>query len=161
MSHALVVGGTGMLRGVSLELARRGGVVTVAARAGERLASLVREGGGAIHPLAVDWHDVRALEHGLREACAQRGAFGRAVVWMHSDACEGLGVVLRAAQGADVVRVVGSTMEEVGADGVRTVRLGSMRTGGGRRWLTHEEIVAGVLDGLDSGRAMSVVGEVE
>ena len=39
-AHALVVGGTGMLRGVSLYLAEKGHVVSVVARSRERLESL-------------------------------------------------------------------------------------------------------------------------
>lgn len=44
-------------------------------------------------------------------------------------------------------------------DGIVTVRLGSVATATGRRWLTHEEISAGAVAALADGRPR-VVGEL-
>lgn len=86
--HALVVGGSGMLAGVSLELCRRGFVPSVVARRASRLAALARRvsGLGRIHPLAVDYHSTDDLASALRSAELELGTFALAVVWIHSTA---------------------------------------------------------------------------
>ena len=173
--HALVVGGTGMLRGVVVDLARRGHQVSVVARGGERLASLERDGCGRVHGLPQDWHDTSALERAVAESASRHGPISLAVVWIHSSAPEGPVAVARAmAPPCRYLHVLGSSaadpsrpdtgrrarFEELGLE-YREVVLGFVVDDGRSRWLTNVEIAAGVLRAVDSDLLRSVVGVVE
>ena len=180
--HALVVGGTGMLRCVSLELAARGHVVSVVARRQSRLAALVRAAAGlkgTIYPIALDYRDTGALETALADARSRFGPFELAVAWIHSTA---------PAAPLAVARLVGSperpgcffhVLGRGAADPsrpdperramfaslpnirYREVILGFVLEGRRSRWLTHEEISAGVLAAVDADRPRFIVGTVE
>ncbi|GEM_PF-7002202 len=83
--HALVVGGTGMLWGVSLELARHGYVVSVIARRKAKLnelAEAARVEGGIVHPIAVDVLDESALTKALKDAIERFGPIRLTVDWV-------------------------------------------------------------------------------
>lgn len=173
--HVLVVGGTGMLRGVVVDLARRGHVVSVVARGGERLTSLERDGCGRVHGLPQDWHDTIALQRAVAESASRHGPITLAVVWIHSSAPEGPIAVARAvAPPCRYVHVLGSSagdpsrpdsgrragFEELGLE-YREVILGFVVEGGRSRWLANDEIAAGVLRAVDDDMPRSVVGVIE
>ncbi len=169
---ALVVGGTGMLRPVSLALAA-GGCTAVVARPGRRLASLAAES-SAILPVGVDWHDGPALDGALARIVAERGPFNLCVAWIHSDAPAAPLAVARRVCG-DFVHVLGSAVADPARrDGARRARferlpglryrevvLGFVREGGGSRWLTDAEIAAGVLAAVRGAAPWTPVGEVD
>jgi molybdopterin-guanine dinucleotide biosynthesis protein A len=149
--HALVVGGTGMLAGVTAELAARGHPVTVVAR---------RESTLPVSHLTLDHRDGDALRRGLAEAAAERGPFELAVVWAHTDAPDVPGLVAAAtAPGGRVVQVFGTRVWPLAPVPVhvayRQVLLGSAEGG---RWLTHDEISRGTLEAIDADRPVHVVG---
>ena len=80
--------------------------------------------------------------------------------WIHTDAPDAPRIVADAlAPGARLVQVFGTRvwpLEDVPLHvAYRQVLLGSVDG----RWLTHEEISAGVLDAMDADRPLSVVGE--
>lgn len=173
--RALVVGGTGMMRVVSLELAARGHAVTVLARRHTRLAALAADAPmGTIWPLALDYHDTGALERVLAQATRSGGPFGLAVVWIHGSAPNAPSVVARFVQG-DYYHVLGSAAADPGRhDGTQEegfiawpgaryhqVILGFVQEDGRSRWLTHEEIGRGVLAAVEEGSSRTVVGTVE
>jgi molybdopterin-guanine dinucleotide biosynthesis protein A len=150
--HALVVGGTGMLAPATRALAGRGHVVTSVARRAADLSPRVVSA-----PL--DYRDTVALRTGLARATEERGPFELAICWIHTDAPEAPGVVAAAlAPGARLVQVFGTRvwrLERVPLHiAYRSVVLGSSEG----RWLTDEEISAGVLDAVDADRAVHVVG---
>lgn len=165
VTHALVVGGTGMLRGVSEHLARRG-AVSVVGRS-ERVLSM------PVHPIRVDWSDTAALERALRDAVASWGPIRLAVCWIHSTAPEAPFVVARAAADeaspVEYVQVFGSSADTEMAPkeewrrrlsawpGIRYRRVILGRHGD--RWLTNEEISAGVIDALSRPEDVVQVGE--
>lgn len=166
MTHALVVGGTGMLRGVSEHLARKGAVSVVGR--GERVLAM-RD----VNPLRVDWSDTPRLETMLRDAVAALGPIRLAVCWIHSTAPEAPFVVARVAADeaspVEYVQVFGSSADtEMPPKGewrrrlsawpgirYRRVILGRH----GDRWLTNEEISAGVIDALSRPDDVVRVGE--
>lgn len=144
--HALVVGGTGMLARATRGLAERGHVVTSIAR---RNASI-----------QVDYRDTAALEGVLARATESRGPLELALCWIHTDAPEAPGVIAEAlAPGARLVQVFGTRVWPLERPPLhiayRQVLLGSHEG----RWLTHEEISAGVLAAVDADRPVWVVGE--
>jgi len=151
--HALVVGGTGMLAGLTRALAERGHAVTSVARRAVQL-------GSGVVSLPLDYGDDEHLAGGLCEAIASRGPLELAVCWVHTDAPAVPAAVADAlAPGARLVQVFGTRIWLL-ADvplhvAYRQVLLGSV----GDRWLTHEEISDGVLEAVDADRPLWVVGE--
>jgi NAD(P)-dependent dehydrogenase (short-subunit alcohol dehydrogenase family) len=181
--HALVVGGTGMLREVSLALARSGYVVSVVARDAARLQGLADEAavtGGHVHSIAVDYRDAAALERALADARERRGPIMLAVVWVHDDAPEAPYAIARqvgtAGSPGRYVHVLGSGAAEPGREAEQDARrdrfksfpgiqyqevvLGFVRECNGARWLAHDEIVDGVLAAVARPRPVQVVGTV-
>jgi molybdopterin-guanine dinucleotide biosynthesis protein A len=151
--HALVVGGTGMLAGLTTALAARGHAVTVVAR---HLAE-VQSG---ITQLALDYRDLDALERGLARAVDERGPVELAVAWIHTDAPAAPAAVGRTvAPGGRLVQVFGTRVWPLEPVPIRIayrqVLLGSVEG----RWLTHGEIGEGVLAALDADAPVYVVGE--
>jgi molybdopterin-guanine dinucleotide biosynthesis protein A len=151
--HALVVGGTGMLARATRGLVERGHMVTCIAR---RPADL---GPGVVSEEA-DYRDTAALRAVLARATASRGPLELAVCWVHTDAPDAPGIVASSlAPGARVVQVFGTQVRPLTNPPLhvayRQVLLGSV----GGRWLTHEEISAGVLEAVDADRPVWVVGE--
>ena len=155
--HALVVGGTGMLAGLVAALAERCDDVTVVARNRRALPF------GAVQ-LVLDYRATRDLRQGLAEATRERGPIELAVCWIHTDAPEAPRVVAEGiAPGGRLVQVFGTRVWPLlpVPEGVEyaQVLLGSVREGGGYRWLTNDEITAGVLAAVDAGEPLAVVGQ--
>jgi hypothetical protein len=181
--HFLLVGATGMLRGAALHLATRpGGAVSSLARTPARLRQQeedARSAGGVLSGFAVDYRDSAALREAIQRAQETHGEVSAAICWIHSDAPEGHRIVaevlsrqkLRARyfavlssawadptrparalqlEGVDLRRVILGFVIEPGVESSRR-----------SRWLTDEEISAGVLGALESDRLETIVGTVE
>jgi len=168
--HALVVGGTGMLRDAVVALARDRDV-TVVARPGRRIEALAREI-PRVHAAPADWHDADALGAALDAAIAARGPFDLAVAWIHSDAPAAVLVAARRVRGR-FVQVLPCEAEqpkaprpsrrpEIEALGLpfHEVVLGWIAEGRRSRWLTDAEISRGALAGIADPRPRSIVGVV-
>lgn len=170
--HALVVGGTGMLREVVLALAREG-PVSVIARGRARLDALAAAARG-ITPLCVDYGRRADLEAALREAVRARGRFSLAVAWVHADAPGAAETAAGFVKGP-FFHVLGSLeADPARADPGRRSRfaavpgilyheviLGFVRVGDRSRWLTDGEISRGVLDAVAAAEPRRIVGTVE
>ena len=177
-SHALVLGGTGMLRELVLQQARLGGSVTVQGRDPARARRLEEEGGGRVHALIADWEDTGALVRAVGEALTLRGPVVWSVAWMHSSQRESTLAVAaflaRECPRARYFDVQGSarrpadlSSREAGLRAAfghryRRVILGHRKLPGGRRrWLHDGEIWSGVWEAIDSNRRETVVGEID
>ena len=100
-----------------------------------------------------------AFEAALRTAIAERGPIGLVVCWIRSWEPDSLRLVAgMVPDGTPLYHVLGTTgtpsTELAGVD-YRVVRLGRRRD----RWLTNEEISAGVLEAMARGSADFLVGE--
>lgn len=87
--HLMVIGGSGMLRGVALEFAGRGWTVSVIGRRAKVLAALAEEAAaltGRIVPLPADYTDAALLTGQIRERCNELGAPTVAIAWIHTTA---------------------------------------------------------------------------
>jgi hypothetical protein len=170
--HALVVGGTGMLREAVLALAGTH-EVTVVARGAAPLESL-RAASASVHPVRADYGECGAFERALDGAVAARGPFALAVAWIHSDAPGAPLTAARRVRGrffhvlgsaaADPARPEPSRrsrFEALPGLSYHEVILGFVVEGGRSRWLTDAEISRGVLDAVAAGRPRTVVGVVE
>lgn len=171
-THALVVGGTGMLQGVSLHLTKAFEAVSVLARDERRLRALEEAGCGAIHGYGVDYRDDDALRNAIGEACATYGPLDLAVCWIHAVAPEAPFVVAEDGAPRVYVHVLGSAAADPARPEderrarfeaypglvYREVILGFVHGDGHSRWLTNAEISDGVIAAIDSNEIRSVVG---
>lgn len=180
--HALVVGGTGMLRGLTISLASQGYTVSVIARDIHRLRSLADSAdrfAGRINPLPLDYRHGEQLRRDLAAAIEQYGPLVLAVCWIHSTAPGALQQIAEVI-GVNSVpcrlfHVRGSAVANP-AEGVRRlpewlsgypniryrqVILGFVVEHGASRWLTHQEISDGVLSAVGEDAPYFVVGTVE
>jgi NAD(P)-dependent dehydrogenase (short-subunit alcohol dehydrogenase family) len=175
--HDLVVGGTGMLFQLCVELARTGRKVSVLARDPSRLQRLA-EAESAIHPVPADYTDARALERALSAAIRRRGAIERAICWIH-DTAPAAPLAIATHVGSVYCHVLGSAAANPAAPEIlarwraqfaalpgldyRIVVLGFVpgRSTGASRWLTDAEICQGVGRALAVGGPISIVGAVE
>jgi hypothetical protein len=162
MSHVLVVGGTGMLRGATEHLRELHEIVSVVAR--------TRSVPGT-EALLLDWRDPGALEAALEASRRAHGSFEMALCWVHSSAPDAPRIVAEAVRPGTLYQVFGSAADSgnpvkrrwqrelSGLPGLdyRTILLGRR----GARWLTDEEISRGVIEAVDSARRHHVVGEVD
>ncbi|MBP1848319.1 hypothetical protein J2046_006610 [Rhizobium petrolearium] len=153
---ALIIGGTGMLRGATLWLiARSRKTVLVSRRAGQFRAN------GIVHAIDADWNDPR-FSAKVRAAIEDGSEIANALLWIH-DPEPVLAWLMPLLSKARVVLVLGSmdgSPELIESAGnVATVRLGGMPTASGRRWLTNAEISAGAIEALQTGKS-GIVGEL-
>jgi hypothetical protein len=180
-AHALVVGGTGMLRSVSLDLAARGMEVSVVARSADRLRRLAADAegtAGAIHPVALDYRDTDRLLAALAAAHEARGPISPAVLWIHAVASEAPAAVVGAIASPDdpprLFHLRGSAARDPSASAdpiahrlrehpgirYREVVLGFTGRPGRTRWLTDAEISDGVIRAIEDDAARAVIGRV-
>lgn len=179
--QALIVGGTGMLRGVTLELARRNYIVSVIARNKTRMLDLIYAAqvfGGHIHPIPVDVQDAEALATSLRVAMTMYGPIELVLQWISPNdsldiakmvgspekPCEYFHVLGSSA--ADPARADANRERRARFDALSNIRyheviLGFITEPSGSRWLTHEGICQGVLRAIDQKLPRFVVGTVE
>ena len=175
--HDLVVGGSGMLAGLCVELAQAGRRVSVIARGKQPLAAIAARTPGIL-PIAADYTDAVGLEQALRQAIGANGPIERAVCWIHDSAPAAPLAIARHVQRL-YCHVMGSAVANPAApDEVtrwqrdfaslphleyRIAVLGFVRHSarGRSRWLTDEEISSGVARALAEGGPVSIVGVVE
>ena len=172
MSHVLIVGGTGMLKGVTESYARNGDAVSVVARTMRRIEPLTKAY-ATIVGVPVDYREPDALQTALSGAVAAQGPVDLAVVWMHDDADDApLIVADHLGPDALYVHVLGSAAADPSdpdqpfavelsallGPRYRQIILGFIQEERGSRWLTNAEISDGVLKGIASGEQRFIVG---
>lgn len=170
--HALVVGGTGMLAGVTRWLAEQGHTVSVISRG----MTPGLNGGftlGRIHPIEADYRESETLRQRINETIAKYGPIELAVFWIHSDAPEAFRVISHeiskhAETPWHLFHVRGNAAHlhpespQVPSNcSCRQVILGFVAGANGSRWLTHNEISGGVIEAIRSDRERFVVGALE
>ena len=150
--HALVVGATGMLAGLTRKLAARGHTVTSVAR---RPAGL----GPGVTSVPLDYRDDEALSAGLARAVEARGPLELAV-WIHTDAPAAPQLVATAlAPGRGSCRCSARESGRSRTSRCTSPTAGALLGSTEGRWLTDDEISAGVLEAVDADQPTWVVGE--
>lgn len=168
----LVIGGTGMLAGVSLALCAGGEDVWLISREASRVAPLRAKAGDSadrLHFVAADYTEERALAGALRKA-AQGEAPRHVLAWMADGPWWNVlfSTLREVAKGRkwELFRVRGSAaaLEEppsVPSDvTLHLIILGFTVEDGQSRWLSHQEIADGVLAALREPQPRTVVGMV-
>jgi NAD(P)-dependent dehydrogenase (short-subunit alcohol dehydrogenase family) len=178
MTHALVIGGSGMLRGAALDLAQEFQSVSVVGRSPRKLDRL-REANTRINPIQADYTDFTAFMRAIERAIAERGAISLVVSWIHDTAPDApleLASHLHT-QGnlVDYYHVLGSESASPHGEAVQLrdkfaalgniryhqVILGFIIEGRRSRWLSNEEISSGVSRAIKEGLPVASVGATE
>ncbi|GMA49950.1 short-chain dehydrogenase [Alicyclobacillus contaminans] len=169
--HSLVVGGTGMLAGVTTWLAQQGYTVSVVSRRAGRFSDEIPA--GRIHAITVDYRESETLRQRIDEAVSLHGPIQLAVFWIHTDARDAFRVISEevsrhASAPWRLFHVRGSAAHlnpeppQVPPNcRYREVVLGFVIEGNRSRWLTHEEISGGVMDAIRKDGERTVVGTLE
>lgn len=184
--HALVIGGSGMLRRVCTRLASGGLHVTVIARDRARLDALALEASampGRVGPLSCDYRTPEDLTAAIDGAIRELGRPDPTIAWLRDEAGESLHAAARAVDTAPMpdgsrgvsrfVHVLPSTArspvvrkrfrDEFAAYPwlrYRQVVLGFILDDGVSRWLTDTEISDGVLRSIESRNDEFIVGRI-
>lgn len=175
MKHALVVGGTGMLAEVCLWLVKQDYHVSVIGRNTEKVKRLIEKTeNGKITPLLVDYKDVNLLGGLLKKTIHDNGAFTLVVAWVHTGGELGLAkMVETVAETSEAWRLYHILGSRAKLDQIRKaikipsscsyhqVQLGFKVEKGQGRWLTNQEIAAGVIEALEHELPVSYVGVLE
>lgn len=169
--RSLLVGTTGMLAHAARWVIDRSQKSFLVARHASAVGELVSS--TAVFPLDLDYRDTSVFMRGLEQSGALAGT-DLAVLWIHDSGAEaaraldevlagnsGLIVTVRGSQ--RLSKLAGAPAHERRTTGgaVRrvTVTLGSKPQGGGRRWLTWDEMSNGVIDAICAGEDR-IVGDL-
>jgi NAD(P)-dependent dehydrogenase (short-subunit alcohol dehydrogenase family) len=178
--HTLIIGGTGMLRQASIALAARSQRLTSVARTQRSLAALdavVPAGSGQHDMLPLDWSAPDNFLDEIERHLAQTGPPDLVLAWIHQDYLA-LRLASRLSQNGHPLRfyhVIGSSgpdpseiaqallarIEEIPHLHYHQVILGAVKTNWGTRWLTNQEISAGVLEAIEKQQSQFVVGTLD
>jgi hypothetical protein len=178
--HAMVIGGTGMLSEVSLNLLRSGYEVSVIGRSPARLQKLAQKAASQgeqssrrLSLITVDYHHNEELQKEVSKAIGAHGPIRLLVSWIHSTAPNALPIILKEVahtkEDFRLFHVLGSSTnldemrEKVNPSAqchYRQVKLGFILEANGSRWLTNEEIATGVWSAIQQDIS-SVIGVLE
>lgn len=181
MPHILIVGGTGMLSGVTDYFTQHGCTVSVIARNSSGLNKLIESKSehGFINPIKADYSDYNSLEEKLRSAIDNYGEINTAVCWIHSTAPDAPYII------ADVLNEQNNNCKFFHVLGCeekdpekqtpdikysferfvnliyKKIILGFVLEDETSRWLTNTEISNGVTDAIIREKDSFIVGKTE
>ncbi|MBN6204974.1 SDR family NAD(P)-dependent oxidoreductase [Ralstonia pickettii] len=176
MKHALVIGGTGMLSGVSLWLLAQGYHVSVIARNADRMKNLIEQTNlkGNITPILVDYKRNEELQEKVQATIEQNGSIDMVVAWVHSTAPEALEIIAKEVSSSEKIwelfHVLGSSTDvnkikkrvTMSEDCLyHQIRLGFVIEDNCSRWLTNKEISDGVIASIEERSKIRTVGQIE
>lgn len=176
MQHALVIGGTGMLSGVSLWLLEQGYHVSIIARNSDRMKDLTDQTdlNNRITPLLVDYSNDNELQEKVNETIERNGAIDLVVAWIHSTAPNAMKIIAKEVSisnrawklfhvlgsSSDLNRIKQEVTVPTGCS-YHQVQLGFVIEGGSSRWLTHNEISDGVIEAIEKRNKILTIGQID
>lgn len=174
VKQAIVIGGTGMLKGVTLWLAEQHYHVFVIGRSRKKLNDVVKKAEpGRITPVSVDYHEDNNFRTKVAEIIRKHSPIELAVTWIHSSARHAFDILSEEiASGTEanwrLFHVRGSTAA-LSTEPVptpqnclyRQILLGFVIENGQSRWLTHQEIVDGIIKAIEKDQKQSIIGSIE
>ncbi|MCK6205821.1 hypothetical protein KZX50_10265 [Bacillus infantis] len=172
--HALVIGGTGMLKRVIESLCKEGFHVSAMGRSHDHFFKMMEEISvpGDVSFIQADYYSPVQFQEGLIQAVLDRGTFDLAAVWMRSDASDSfqwlLQYIAKDDKFTELYEIKGSHASREPFKGLETSSLKWMRIilgfrfeGEKARWLTHEEISEGVLKAISLKASLFTAGVTE
>ncbi|MBZ0201835.1 MAG: hypothetical protein K8I03_02330 [Ignavibacteria bacterium] len=181
MSHALVIGGTGMLGGAAIHLLNNYDHVTVIARGEEgfkKLSSDAEENSSKLNFLRIDYNNYKELTDGILECIKNKGPVELTISWIHSTAqlapMLAAKIINETSTDCRFFEVMGSSNinPETYSRGrdknfsvfsnleYHKVILGFVTDGSNSRWLTNKEISGGVMYAIEEDLKEFTVGVV-
>lgn len=176
MKHALVVGGTGMLSGVSLWLLEQGYHVSIIARNSDRMKDLTEQTdlNNHITPLLVDYSNQDELQKNVHATIEKNGDIDIVVAWIHSTAPNAIHIIAKEVSNSKknwkLFHVLGSSSDlnrikrEVKVPtccSYHRIQLGFVIEGAISRWLTNKEIADGVIEAIDKRKKIQIIGQLD
>ncbi|RAZ81403.1 short-chain dehydrogenase [Planococcus halotolerans] len=170
MKHALVIGGTGMLAQASVWLSQNGYCVSVIGRNPEKMQQLIEKNPEGIIPVPVDYKDTEKLAEQLSHIQQKNGPIHLVLAWVHSDGPDVIPCLIDSLPRNSewkLIHVNGSSsnLEEIKARvpvpanvHYHQIQLGFKLENDTSRWLTHDEISAGVIEAMREEKSQYVVG---
>ncbi|WP_242220822.1 short-chain dehydrogenase [Bacillus cereus group sp. BfR-BA-01380] len=172
--HVLVVGGTGMLQKVSKWFAEQGLHTSVIGRDVKRLKEIKDSchAPKSVTCLAVDYHNSDELRAHIKSSIHKNGPVTLVVAWIHSTAVDALQIISEEieifSKEWELFHILGSSAyKSVGKVRCSSlcryyrIILGFMVEEKCSRWLTHDEIASGVIDGIQHKQREWIVGTLE
>src|SRR5699024_1252701 len=174
MKHFLIIGGTGMLQKVCLNLNNESSFVAMIGRRQSSRNSLAKK---CSHPenmntISVDYHNDDQLKKTLKSSFHKYGYPHLIISWIHSSAPYALDIVIDLMQqspytwrlfhvqsSASVFKKENTSVPATCL--YRRVYLGFVIENNRSRWLTHDEISEGVIDAIITDRLETTVGTLE
>ncbi len=178
MNHALIIGGSGMLRGAALDLTNRYRTVSVVGRNLGRLLEL-KKLNPRINPIKIDYTNSAAFIDSIKKSATEHGQITLAVCWIHDTAPDAPLLLASHLNSygikADYYHVLSSTYArpEAGASDIRRaferlphidyrqVILGFIVERRSSRWLSNNEISSGVSRSIGSQDRLITIGTTE
>ncbi|EEL51086.1 short-chain dehydrogenase [Bacillus cereus] len=172
--HALIVGGTGMLKEVSVWLCNQGFYVSIIGRDKDKLEGIKNtcDTPENVTCIPLDYHDSETLKQSIKDTMKQNGPITLVVAWIHTTAKKALQVICEEieshSKSYSLFHILGSSA--LRAERQKTgnslcdyhrILLGFILQGEYSRWLTHEEIAEGVIAGMQSKQSDYMVGTLE
>ena len=166
--HALVIGGTGMLAGVCLQLARGDYSVSVIGRTLSKFKRLqIESPPNSIFPLMTDY-DTDDVYDEIHKVLRERGPFDLIISWTPNyRLLERICEMNHGEAPFRLFHVMGSRRyfedEPIKIPGLcnyRKVYLGFVMQDSGSRWLTHCEIANGVIKQIKADEKMGIIGQI-
>ena len=169
--HALIIGGTGMLKGVSLWLTELGFKISVIGRSERKHLDLEKRSGnpGLINHMMLDYNDHSKLEKEMRSVIEKDGPISIVVSWTPSLSALELvsNVVSERSSEWKLYQIKGSRrfFED---DRLtistnckhRSIYLGFVIENHQSRWLSNTEIAEGVITSIEEDRTESIIGRL-
>ncbi|MBW8350877.1 short-chain dehydrogenase [Bacillus sp. IITD106] len=175
MKHALIIGGTGMLTDVSIFLSNEYHV-SIVARNEKRMDELIKrvDRPATITPALVNYRDEDSFRAQIQQLIKENGPFEIVVAWIHSGAEHVLPIIAEENKLFErpwrLFHILGSStnLQEVinqvkvpASCLYRQVQLGFIIEHNRSRWLTHQEISAGVIKAITQDQSVHIIGTVE
>ncbi|MEI4827878.1 short-chain dehydrogenase [Bacillus sp. FJAT-53711] len=172
--HVLVVGGTGMLQEVSKWFVEQGFHTSVIGRNVKRLEEIknICKASERVTCLAVDYHDSDELRAKIKNSIKNNGPITLVVAWIHSTAVDALQMISEEVDAVskewELFHILGSSAyksnKKVRCSSLCSyyrIILGFVVEEKYSRWLTHDEIVSGVIAGIQNKQQEWIVGTLE
>lgn len=165
-----------MLSSGSLWLLAKRYHVSIIARNSGRMKQLIENAGIKNHvtPIFVDYKNYDELQKKVHSIIEQNGNIAIVVAWIHSTAPEALGIIAKEnsvnKNDWELYHVLGSgsDVNEIKREVTMPeeclyyqIQLGFVIEGDRSRWLTNEEISAGVIEAMEEKNKIVTIGQIE